>query len=73
MGMEMIKEILKEAVDVLRKQWWLMRIGWHLDRYVKLSEKNKRRYWKVQRMADRYNYIFTDDLFCANGERKDND
>jgi hypothetical protein len=55
--------ILKETMVIIQKQLWLYWIGLHLDRYLKVSEKNKRRYWKVQRMADRYNYIFADDLF----------
>ena len=59
-----VVKLLKETVVIIRKQLWLFCIGWMLDRYCKVSEKNKSRYWKVQRMADRYNYIFADDLFC---------
>ena len=55
---------LKECVVIARKNLWLIWIDWHLDRYLRVSNRNKRLYWKIQRMALRFNYIFSENLFC---------
>ena len=57
-------KLLKECADIFLKKCWLTWIVWHLDRYIRVSKKNTSRYGKIQRMANRYNYIFAEDLFC---------
>ena len=57
------KNLLKRSIVVIRKQWQLFWIGWYLDRSLRAHKKAIYMHGKALRLADRYNYIFTDDLF----------
>lgn len=65
-----IVKLLQECVVISWKQCWLTWIGWHLDRYIMVSKKNKCRYYKIQRMAHRFNCIFAENLFCDTAEEE---
>ena len=59
-----IVKLLKECVVLSRKTWWLTLINWRLERYIKVSIRNKRLYYKIDSMIYRYNRLFGEDL-CA--------
>lgn len=55
-------KLLKECVVLARKTWWLTRIDRKLDRYIRVSQRNKRLFYKIDSMIYRYNHIFGEDL-----------
>lgn len=60
--MEDIVKLLKECVVQVRKTWWLNRIDRRLVRFIKASNRNKRLFYKIDRMILRYNHIFGENL-----------
>ena len=65
-----IVKLLKECVVLSWKTWWLTLINWRLERYIKVSTRNKLLYYKIDSMIYRYNHLFGEDL-CASPARKD--
>ena len=63
--MDKLIELLKRTFEIWCKKRWLKEIDRAIDHYHKAQNKANREFFVMQRLVDRYNEIYNENLWRA--------